>query len=170
MGLQNFDKILTWSDFPNQVAPGKPEDASISVIWRLDANQYERKGNAIVIGTYSVEIVLVDRFCAVVKAVANGDKAVADALLKHEQGHYDIIALGAREFYKKLMGLSAPTENELDQKREKIDAELTKKADEVDERYDKVTEHSKNAAVQAIWNKKIDAAKKNPNGTVADLL
>ncbi|MEO6722333.1 MAG: DUF922 domain-containing protein [Ferruginibacter sp.] len=169
MSLENFTKVLSWSNFPNPLPPGRPEEATISVTWRLDADQFERRGNAIMIGPYSVVIETVAAKCAVVKAIANGDKAVSDGLLKHEQGHYDIIALGAREFYKKLSSLSGATEDELNGKWKKMDAELSQKADIVDARYDVATNHGKNAAVQRVWNLKIEAAKNNPNGTVIDL-
>lgn len=170
MSLINFSKVLTWGDFPNPYPAGKADEAVISVTWKLDADQFERHGNAIVLGRYSVEIMLVSNSCAVVKAVANGDRALSDALLKHEQGHYDIMALGAREFHNRLIGLSATTEEELNKKWQNLNNEIIKKADLVDERYDIATNHSKNATVQKTWDQKIDAVKKNPKGLVTDLL
>ena len=46
---------------------------------------------------------------------------------------------------------------------------ISDKTNVVDERYDTVTNHSMNTTVQQTWDQKIDAAKKNPKGTVEDL-
>lgn len=169
MALINFNKILTWADFPNSLPAGKSEDARISVSWKLDADEFQRKGNAIVIGNFTVEIFLVPDTCGVVRSVVSGDRAVAEALLKHEQGHYDIIALGAREFHKKAAALSAPTEQELNNKLDKLQEEMTKKADEVDARYDIQTNHSRNKQKQQEWERLIAAEKQKTDGSVSNL-
>ena len=57
-----------------------------------------------------------------------------------------------------------------DAEKQNLNNEIIKKSDMVDERYDIVTNHSKNATVQKAWDQKIDAAKKNPKGLVTDLL
>ncbi len=169
MSLINFNKPLEWKDFPNSLPQGRSEDAVISVSWKLDADQFERKGNAIVVGKFSVEIFLVSNDCGVVKSIVTGDKAIADALLKHEQGHYDIIALGAREYYKKVTALSASTEKELNDKLDKLHEEMTKKSDAADARYDTQTNHSRNIQIQQQWNTSIAGEKQKPDGNVSNL-
>ena len=169
MALINFNRILTWADFPNSLPASKSEDARISVSWKLDADEFQRKGNAIVIGKFAVEIFLVPDNCGVVRSVVSGDRAVSAALLKHEQGHYDIIALGAREFHKKAAALSALTEQELNNKLDKLQEEMTKKADEADARYDVQTNHSRNKQKQQEWERLIAAEKQKPDGSVSNL-
>ena len=169
MALINYNRILTWADYPNSLSASTSEDARISVSWKLDADEFQRKGNAIVIGKFAVEIFLVVNNCGVVRSVVSGDRAVAEALLKHEQGHYDIIALGAREFHKKAAALSAPTEQELNNKLDKLQEEMTKKADEADARYDVQTNHSRNKQKQQEWERLIAAEKQKPDGSVSNL-
>lgn len=169
MSLTNFNKILTWNDF-NKLSvrpPGKSEDAVISATWRIDADQLARKGNAIILEKYTVEIYLVADNCTVLTGSVTGPKSAE--LLKHEQGHFDIIALGAREFNNKVSKLSASTEIELTKKIDELNKTISDKTNVVDERYDTVTNHSMNTSVQQTWDQKIDAAKKNPKGTVEDL-
>ena len=169
MALTNFNKTISWNDFNKVPArpPGKSEDAVISATWDIDVPEFAMKGNAIVLGKYTVNVFLVKEKCNVVTDIATGSKSAE--LLKHEQGHFDIVALGAREFHTKAAGLSAATEDELNAKLKKLREDMTDKTDAVDERYDKATNHSINTDVQQIWNTKINAAKLNPRGTVSDL-
>jgi len=168
MSLTNFTKTLTWNDFTKVPAkpPRKFEDASISVTWDIDAS-FGRQGNAIVIASYTVNVFLVSEGCWVVTAVAAGPQSAE--LLKHEQGHFDIMAIGGREFHNRVGKLSAATEDELNKKITELRLEIESKTDLVDERYDTATNHSINKAVQQTWDQKLDAVKKNPKGTVADL-
>ena len=166
MALTNFNKTISWRDFPNPLPPGRSEDAVISVTWDIDPT-YATQGNAVILASYIVNVFLVKDDCAVVTSVANGPKSAE--LLKHEQGHFDIIALGAREFHSKVAGLTAATEKDLDKKIKDLSDKIGQKADIVDARYDTVTNHSINTQVQQTWNLKIDAAKKNAIGTVDNL-
>jgi len=168
MSLTNFNKILTWNDFTKLPAkpPRKFEEASISVTWDFDAS-FGRKGNAIIIASYTVNVFLVAQGCWVVAATAAGPKSAE--LLKHEQGHFDIMAIGGREFHDRLGKLSADTEEALNKKITELREEIESKSDVVDQRYDTATNHSINTAVQQTWDQKIETAKKNPRGALNDL-
>ena len=168
MSLTNFNKVITWNDFTKVPSRpwGKSEDAVISASWDIDAS-FGRKGNAIVIEKYTVNIFLIPEKCTAL----NTSVVAANAayILKHEQGHYDIIALGAREFHDKVGKLSADTEVELNTKINDLKTKISDDTDIVDERYDTATNHSMNIAVQQAWDLKISAAKRNLKGTIKDL-
>ncbi|MBK6381143.1 MAG: DUF922 domain-containing protein [Chitinophagaceae bacterium] len=92
-------------------------------------------------------------------------------LLKHEQGHYDILAISAREFYNTLIGLSAATADALQRRVNQLKERFAQQVTQVDARYDSEsqTNHGINTAIQQTWDQKIAAAKANPRGRLTDL-
>lgn len=94
---------------------------------------------------------------------------MTDYLLKHEQGHYDIQALVAREFLEEIKKVAAPSDHDAS----KLIKDLEKKYGQLTKttniRYDAATNHSLNKQVQQTWDQRIDAAKKNKKGTINDL-
>jgi hypothetical protein len=91
-----------------------------------------------------------------------------DALLRHEQGHYDIVALLARDLYNNLISLVQPTPHNFDTAHALNDAidgpgRVTSQlmdwlspeprhGHRRDGVYDQQTNHGLNAQAQAIWN------------------
>src|SRR4051794_21539259 len=108
MPLNNFTYSVTWMDFTAQPSrpTGAQEDAYIKVRYNY-TYQTGRNGNAITISSADVNITVVVSDSWVVSNQMTND------LLSHEQGHYDITALGARELYNALLQLSAPSGNVL---------------------------------------------------------
>jgi predicted secreted Zn-dependent protease len=143
--------------------PGADEDAEI-VLKFPQKYDYAIDKNAVTITTLSVDIGMNSPLCWVVSSQASNMD-----LLKHEQGHYDITALGAREFHDRLSGLVAKNETELNKKIKSIRDDVQARIDRANLNYDNQTNHSLNKQVQQTWEQKIDAAKKNPKGTVNDL-
>ncbi len=94
---------------------------------------------------------------------------MTDDLLKHEQGHYDIIALNAREMYQNLLTLSASSTHQLQEKVNGLQEKSAKKVKRVDERYDDQTDHSRKTSVQQTWNGRIAAEKSKPDGSIDNL-
>jgi hypothetical protein len=165
MPLNNFDTQISWADF-NQVParpPGVSEDAEIHLEYPQKFD-YDIARNGATITNATVDIGMASPECWVVTSQVNNMD-----LLKHEQGHYDITALGAREFYEGLKGMSAKNENGLNAKVKSLRAAVQARINRANDNYDTQTNHSANTAVQQPWNKKIDAAKKNPKGTIDDL-
>ena len=81
-------------------------------------------------------------------------------LLKHEQGHYDITVLTVRALARELEQLKAGSPAALGRE---MNAALNKhqqRADLIEVRYDKDTDHSRNQDAQKTWNQAIDAAMK----------
>jgi hypothetical protein len=86
-------------------------------------------------------------------------------LLKHEQGHYDLLVLVTRAFARELESLEAASVPELgrllNQARETHDA----RAQVIDAEYDKQTEHSRNRAAQQRWDNAIRVALALPSAS-----
>jgi ATP-dependent Clp protease adapter protein ClpS len=119
---------------------------------------------AVTITTFGVDILMNSSLCKVLSS-----QATNLVLLNHEQGHYDITALGAREFHNGLEGMTASSEDALKTKVKKLRDEIQKKIDTANSNYDTQTNHSLNKSVQQAWDQKIDSAKKNIKGTLNDL-
>lgn len=164
MALNNFDHLVGWPEFTS--VPSRPagvqEDAEIKVNSAV-GYRTRRRGNAISIVDATVNIVTVTAESWVVS-----DKKT-DPLLKHEQGHYDVTALGTREFYNELLTLAADSPHALGVKIAALKEQYQQKIDACNIRYDTQTNHSLNTAVQDTWNRQIATAKANPAGVINDL-
>jgi hypothetical protein len=131
---------LQWSDFR-----GKPSRESIG-----DA------GTAVQIKAqpfYVNKKIMYDVF-----AYFNKDKSWArdksDALLKHEQLHFDIAEMYARKIRKKINELSSRNVNDVKTYNESI-TPLLNESNDADERYDLETLHGAITKRQAVWEQKI---------------
>ena len=80
----------------------------------------------------------------------------SDALLKHEQGHWDIYVMKAEEINRAIQGSPGNTF------KAKFE-EISQKYDGIDRQYDEETDHSRNENKQEEWNCKIASAKRNHN-------
>lgn len=165
MAVNNFNYSVSWSDFVQVPAkpPGVSEDAEIKLRFP-QSYDYDIEKKIVKITNLSVDIKMDSPECWVLSSQISNT-----ALLKHEQGHYDITAIGAREFHNKLDGLTAKTEDALNLKIRKIHADVQRRIDKANSDYDDLTNHSLNKQVQLSWDQKIDTAKKNPKGVVTDL-
>lgn len=77
-----------------------------------------------------------------------------DAILKHEQLHFDISELYARTLNKRLSETSYTRQN-VKAKVKKIYKEVGKELNDFQNLYDQETNFSRNQEVQKVWNKKI---------------
>jgi Bacterial protein of unknown function (DUF922) len=94
----------------------------------------------------------------------------SDTLLRHEQGHYDIVILAARALARELESLTAPSQQELSRLVEECVANHTARAERVSEEYDRQTDRSRDSTAQARWNELITAALEDPAAThIAEL-
>ncbi|WP_158070029.1 DUF922 domain-containing protein [Cnuella takakiae] len=121
------------------------------------------KGKSVGIADIDIKLYLVSEECWVVT------KEMSNYLLKHEQGHYDILALSARELYKKLLTLSALNTQQLQESVTQLSEKTQERVKKVDERYDQQTNHSRDKAAQQIWDQKIAAEKQKPDGSIDNL-
>src|SRR5258708_25101242 len=81
-------------------------------------------------------------------------------LLKHEQGHFDITVLTVRAFAKELEQLKAGSPSALGQQMNAALSKHQQRANMLEEKYDKETDHSKDQDAQKKWNQAIDSAMK----------
>ena len=165
MAIQNFNHLISWADFlKRQSRPaGVNEDAQIHPEISPGKIQLARKGKSVTITEVDLEITLVKSDCWVVESKKS------DYLLNHEQGHYDILAISARELYNSLMGLSAVSTHELQRTITKMQENIQKRVSAVDARYDAQTKHSLDKTVQESWDKKIREEKQKPDGSIDNL-
>jgi predicted secreted Zn-dependent protease len=164
MPLNNFDHTVEWGEFTTVTSrpSGKNEDAEIKVSSAV-GYRTRKRGNAVSIVDATVDIITVTEESWVVS-----DKKT-DLLRKHEQGHFDITALGTREFYNQLLLLTATSPNGLDVRINALKEQFQQKIDACNRRYDTQTNHFLITTVQDTWNQKIAAAKASPAGTINDL-
>jgi hypothetical protein len=165
MPVINFDMLVSWSQFSNFSSrpSNKDEDAQISQQISFSNFELQRARGLLSIKDVNVVISLVSSECWVVSS------QMSNSLLKHEQGHYDILALSARELFQALSGLSAATARELQLAASRLQTSFGEHATRVNDRYDTQTDHSRNAAAQQLWDNRISSAKLNPHGTLTNL-
>jgi hypothetical protein len=171
--LEGHDETLGWQDFQGSVPANRSggDDAECDARFDL-AYDYDWDDNPKSRG-YRVDHVQV-------KVILNRPNMWAvkasrtPALLKHEQGHYDIVALVGRDLYNELTGWDSTTppkrfRKETDLKNA-VDG-LSRKAKALAARlagtssrvgvYDTQTKHMQDAKAQDEWNKALESARTN---------
>lgn len=103
--------------------------------------------------------------------VLKGEKT--DKLLKHEQLHYNISALGGRDLERGLKKLSAESPSELVQKIADFTQEIQSLVDKINEEYDNTklwgTNHGRIKMHQDAWELHINKLKNDPNGELKSI-
>ena len=164
MSLNNFNYPVSWSDFTQRNArpSGENEDAYIFVRYGYSF-QMQRNGNAVTIASADVNITISSSDCWVVTS------QMTNYLLKHEQGHYDITALGAREFYNALMNLFAASPHALQNSITQLNERYQQKIKRANMRYDTKTRNSQDTQAQQTWDQGIAAEMQMPGGSIDNL-
>ena len=164
MAMTGFSHSVTWPEFrkvatrPSRV----PEDAFIKANKSVDYT-WSRSGGSYTVGTVTGTIAVSPAESWVVRGHETA------GLLAHEQGHFDITALGMREEHDRTSALTGTSEADLDSQYQTILREINAKVRTTNERYDTQTAHGRNAAAQARWQTAIRTAKGRAGGTIADL-
>ncbi len=83
---------------------------------------------------------------------------IDDALLAHEQKHYDIVELYARKLRKQLTQIKVKNEEDARQKLEDLHKTIDDEMDAYQDKYDKESHYSMAHDEQQAWIKKIDDA------------
>lgn len=98
------------------------------------------------------------------KSVKN-DKVESVATLAHEQGHYDISGLAAREFQRQMLALETDTEDELKTQIESLISAMKTKIDGMNAQYDNETcikgTLQEQQLRQTVWLQAIATCKNN---------
>lgn len=162
--LTGFDHAVGWREFSRfaERQDRGSEDAFIRAATHIDYDYEGTTGNYAVTGVQAR--VWVDQGES---WVVQGSET--DALLAHEQGHFDITALGLREEAHLVDALTGAGAAEIQRQRRRIRRRMQRRINQANERYDARTEHSRNAAVQRRWLRSIAALKERDDGTIDEL-
>jgi hypothetical protein len=157
MGVVGWPRSLVWSEFRDlsDSPSGVKENAQIHAVTDAATGiQLVKDGNMLRIKDVELPVKVVASDTWVVT------KFKSDALLAHEQGHFDICGLVTWEIYRNLMASRAATASELQRivnghiSRAKTKLEALSGSDSGDSegKYDVETEHGKNEKEQKRWN------------------
>lgn len=166
MSLTGFDHRVRWDEFTSRSSrpTGIDEDAQIKTRTVSGGFQsHQPRGEECRIISASIGLSVDPGLTWVVEGHQSDD------LLNHEQGHYDITALGTRELYNRVLQITAPRCPDINGLVLQLQTQIQIQIDAADDRYDLRTDHGINATIQQNWDTQIRAAKQNPNGTLANL-
>lgn len=154
MAIKNWPSKITWAQFTEVdiSPPGATTDAHIEVEYRNPpgkqfgivqaGKQFKLKDVTLVLQTIPNET-----------WVVKGRKS--KAILNHEQGHWDIIGLIAREYHGELRRLRAPTVEQLKTRLRKLEARMLEKGQKLNGGtggYDTETDHGRIRPQQKKWD------------------
>ncbi len=143
----NPGRKLTWDDFKGNAMDGDPSDALTNT---SNQTQFQSFG---VGKRFEIESEITCYFIKSRSWVKPARKV--DYLLNHEQRHFDLAEVGAREFRKKIKQTHFTAENFRDVIK-RITLEINEKYHSLQEQYDNETSHSRIEEKQLEWNNKID--------------
>lgn len=155
MAVHGWPSNLQWHQFRTipRSPPGVDEDAQIQTDTRPPNHvQIEHNGAQFRLARFDVQNVVVHSGTWVVHGTAT------QALLNHEQGHWDIAGLCAYEYYRALEALRAPNRSALQAGATAALRRMRQKASRLQLKYDRETQHGRNTAEQSRWDRLIQEA------------
>ena len=147
--LTGWPRQIDWSEFEElpRRPPGEKEDAQISSTLEQPTEvNVARQGGRFRLDTYEAELSVTASESWVVASTKS------DALLGHEQGHYDLTGLIARDLIAVLRALRAPTVPGLERELKAAIRRADALADRLTKQYDTETDHGRNRAKQEKWD------------------
>lgn len=165
MAVTGFGRVLTWKDFPKVAKSKDPPHLAFTV-----AKPYADgkkitcvKGSCTALMAYSV------RFNPSLSWVVNTAAAQTPALLAHEQGHYDIAAIAARDMERAITATSAASQAALLAALRKLTDAILDEMDAMNKAYDGATTNGTGPSPQNRWEGKIAAVKLDATKALADI-
>jgi hypothetical protein len=166
--LSGLRRTLTWSDFTVRKDIAQPQPGDIGMVAQTRATfDVSNLASSVVEGARPTAYRLADRVKVVVRLkrdecwvaawVVAGSTSDPERrrLLKHEQGHYDIVALTARDMLAEIGGLMkklyASAQEPIDDANSVIER-YAPYYDSIQELYDDKTNHGDVRAEQERWN------------------
>jgi hypothetical protein len=159
--LANLMRTMAWSDFPHQDQPEPgPGDIAHGAQIGVDiqpsgfALDHPAGGGTKIRDSIRVTIQFRRDQSWVANWVFNRPQAYQDALLAHEQGHYNLVALLGRDFFLALMRLKANTYQTSAAAQSDLTAAsnaTAAKAQDLQDRYDTDTKNGTDATAQTRW-------------------
>lgn len=140
--------VLSWSDFRRvDSMAGSGEDAHIAAEMSFPQPLRMRRQDEIYrLPSFTITVTPDPSRTTVRRAVGSPPE-----LLRHEQGHYDIVVLAAHVLARELDDAVAESASELARAVEDSVDEHTRRAARISRRYDDETDHGRNPAAQARW-------------------
>ena len=133
-------RTLTWADYQGKADPDAGAAASTATYLSVEYNFKDGKLGYVITCSFSRS--------------KSWGLTKNDYILSHEQGHFDIAEIFARRLYKKLKAYEFDKKNyQTDLRR--IYEDITDEKEEMQNRYDRETNHSINKEKQAGWLEKI---------------
>ena len=136
----NTERKLTWDDFTAD-APGNTSDAALTTTYV--GFSYSKSRNVI---SYKIE-------CKFQKSRSWG-RVKTEYILKHEQGHFDIAEIFARKLNKEIKAYLAKSNNH--EGLNPIYSKVMQEKRDMQEQYDKESNHSIHKVKQGEWDEKIE--------------
>jgi hypothetical protein len=171
--LSGLFKTLAWTDFGGTPDPKKPAlDAFTSSKFDFPVRQNFVKTPGSSVFRFDDSLTIAITMSSTLSwrrtsSIQSKGSAYSTDLLKHEQGHYDITALIARDLFIEVMQLKAksyPSGAAGDNDLKPILNKFAGKAEKISKIYDSTAEtnHGANTTAQARWNKMIERAFTEP--------
>lgn len=162
--ITGFNHAVAWNEF-RRVAnrPGNAsEDAFIAAVTNVDYD-FEGGGREWAVTDVRASVAVNPAPSWVVQSQQTA------SLLAHEQGHFDITALGLREEANRTAEITGTSRRDIRRQRNQLHEGIQRRINQANRRYDTLTNHGRNAAVQRRWEQSISAAKGRDDGTLDDL-
>lgn len=173
--LNGLLKTLTWNDFKTvtKTAPGPGESGTAASTrttvnggaWSLMPLANKRPAQYQLVDNLTVTISFDADNSWKASWVGTQPQAEQDRILKHEQGHFDLVALLGRDYFLGLMQLKAKVYSkqadfQLDMNA--LNAQFLQKIQPIQSKYDAETNHGMIQAKQDLWNGFINSAFTEP--------
>ena len=162
MAVRNWPSKVAWAQFKkvDSTPVGHTTNAHIEAVY---TNPPGKQFQPVKVGKHFklTKVNLVMKLVPAETWVVKGKPS--KALLNHEQGHWDILGLIAREYHKELKKLRTSSLKQLRARFKKLEARMQAKAKKINLGtgvYDTDTDHGKKKAQQKKWDALIAACKK----------
>ena len=171
MALHGFQHVVRWTEFKTvKSAPdGSEEDALTQAVFNTPFSSIQRTDGKWVITPTRLSVTI--RMDTQNSWVVNGRQSTP--LLAHEQGHYNITALGARDCHTDILAIVGDSTDDVQSQVNSIVSSAQSLIASVNDMYDEDpncgTDHGPDSSSQAQWNLKIRNAINSPTARLADL-
>jgi len=154
MAIRNWPSKVSWAKFKKIDTPprGAGTDAHIEVLYSNPPGKrfkVVKEGKYFRLANVHFVLKLVPARTWVVKGKESKD------LLRHEQGHWDIVGLLAREYQREIKKLRGDSVSQLKARFRKLEARVQAKGERLNTGaglYDTQTDHGRNKAQQKRWD------------------
>ena len=146
--------VLTWSAFQSVDSLADSEDAHIAAAMSFPRPLRMESAD----GVHRLPAFTITVAPEAARTRVRRSARRSAALLRHEQGHYDIVVLAARALGRELASTTASSASDLSRAVEDCVAKHTERAARSSEAYDRETDHGRSLSEQARWSASIVAA------------